>query len=246
VWVALGLTATAVFASWSSIAYRASSTARSALVSDGNVEVVRSRKLIEFRARDRAETAPVILLFLPGALVDPVAYAPLARATAEAGFGAFIVPLPRRGAFGGADATELYVRVDSLLDSGETDRWVIAGHSRGAVVASGIAAQRSSSLAGLILVGTSHPRDVDLSDLPIPVAKIAGTRDGLASESEVRANAGLMPASTYWTWIEGGNHSQFGWYGFQPGDRRATIEREAQQRMLIRVVLEFLERIAAA
>ncbi|MBA3890466.1 MAG: hypothetical protein H0X64_08040 [Gemmatimonadaceae bacterium] len=43
-----------------------------------------------------------------------------------------------------------------------------------------------------------------------------GTRDGLASPAEVRGNAGLLPAHTRWIWIEGGNHFQFGWYGFQP------------------------------
>jgi hypothetical protein len=34
--------------------------------------------------------------------------------------------------------------------------------------------------------------------------------------------------------IEGGNHSQFGWYGFQPGDRWASISREEQQAVVVR------------
>ena len=82
--------------------------------------------------------------------------------------------------------------------------------------------------AGAVLLGTSHPRDVDLSRYKHPVTKIFATRDGLASVDKVEANRHLLPPSTRWVKIEGGNHSQFGWYGFQPGDRFATISRDAQ------------------
>jgi pimeloyl-ACP methyl ester carboxylesterase len=111
--------------------------------------------------------------------------------------------------------------------SGAPERWVLAGHSLGAVVASAIAAdslakhsaEQSGNIAGLVLMGTSHPGDVDLSRLTVPVAKLAGTLDGLASPDEVKRNRPLLPEKPRWTWIDGGNHSQFGWYGFQPGDR---------------------------
>ena len=185
------------------------------------------------------------LIFFAGALVDPVAYAPLTRAVAQAGFPAYLVPLPQRGAFGGADDPGLYARADSILGSGGGRAWVIGGHSRGGVVASTIAARRPSAIAGLILVGTSHPRDVDLSALAVPVTKIVGTRDGLASPEEVRGNAHLLPPTTEWTWVEGGNHSQFGWYGFQPGDRPARMEREEQHRLMIDAVVAALERVPA-
>jgi pimeloyl-ACP methyl ester carboxylesterase len=91
-----------------------------------------------------------------------------------------------------------------------------------------------------VLIGTSHPRDVDLSALTIPVTKIAGTRDGLATRAAVEGNRRLLPASTRWIWIEGGNHSQFGWYGFQPLDRRATIDAAAQRAIMTRAVLDAL------
>ena len=112
-------------------------------------------------------------------------------------------------------------------------------------MASTIAHGQPERLKGLLLIGTSHPRDVDLSELSVPVAKIAGTRDGLASRGKVEANAHLLPETTAWTWIEGGNHSQFGWYGFQPGDRRATLPRQEQQAEVIRTTVRFLRRVAA-
>jgi pimeloyl-ACP methyl ester carboxylesterase len=187
------------------------------------------------------------LVFFPGALVDPVAYAPPLRAVARAGFPAYLVELPRRGAFGGADDPALDVRLERLLTRpGVATRWIAAGHSRGGVVASRVAAERRGGFAGLVLIGTSHPRDVDLSALTVPVTKVVGTRDGLASPAEVEANRAKLPLTTRWVWIQGGNHSQFGWYGFQPGDRRATISAAAQREAMVAAVLDALARATSA
>ena len=240
VWVTLGLAATVIFVGWSLIAYRASAEARTATQDDASIAVVHNDGVWSFIPRVAATAGTPALVFFPGALVDPIAYAPLVRAAAAAGFPAYIVELPRRGAFGGADSPDLERRL-RLLDASSTPRrWVIAGHSRGAVVASRIAAERRSRFAGLVLIGSSHPRDVDLSALSVPVTKIVGTRDGLASRPEVEANRAKLPAATRWVWIDGGNHSQFGWYGFQPGDRRATIAAETQRATMIQAVIDAL------
>ena len=241
VWITVGLSATVVFATWSLIAYRASAAARTALVPDSTVAVGYSDGVRSFVPRQPASAGTPALVFFPGALVDPVAYAPLVRAAAAAGFPAYIVELPRRGALGGAEDPALGQRLDRLLAASSTPRrWVIAGHSRGAVVASQIAAERRSGFTALVLIGTTHPRDVDLSTLAVPVTKVAGTRDGLASRTAVEANRTKLPAATRWVWIDGGNHSQFGWYGFQPGDRRATIDAATQRATMIQAVIDAL------
>ena len=242
VWIMLGLSATVVFVTWSLIAYRASPAARAAIRSDAAAAVRHEDGIWSFTPSRPVPAGRPALVFFPGALVDPVAYAPLLRAVAGAGFPAYLVELPRRGAFGGADDPALDVRLERLLGRpGAPTRWIVAGHSRGGVVASRVAAtRRGSGFAGLVLIGTSHPRDVDLGTLAVPVTKVVGTRDGLASPAEVEANRAKLPRSTRWVWIEGGNHSQFGWYGFQPGDRRATLAASAQREAMIRAVLEAL------
>ena len=236
----MGLTATAVFVAWSLIAYRANFEARAATVTDGTVEVAHADGTWRFNPATAPKSAT--LIFFPGALVDARAYAPLARSVAKAGYHVLLVELPRRGAFGGAESAELRTRIAAALAS-VPDNYavVVGGHSRGGVVASAIAAQESR-LAGLVLIGTSHPRDVDLSGLDIPVTKIVGRRDGLASPAEVEQNASLLPAKTRWVWVEGGNHSQFGWYGFQPMDRRPRISAAEQRRIMTQAVLELLSR----
>jgi pimeloyl-ACP methyl ester carboxylesterase len=240
IWVTLGIAATVIFFGWSLVAYRATPEAHAARRTDARVTVSNDRDAWRFQPGE-GPVASVGLLFFPGSLVDPAAYAPLARAAAESGYVAVIVELPRRGAFGGADDPGVPARAREVMrEPGGPRRWVIAGHSRGAVVASALASAGVDSLAGLILIGTSHPRDVNLAGLAVPVTKIIGTRDGLASVSEVEANRHLLPATTRWVRVEGGNHSQFGWYGFQPGDRSATISADAQRAEMLAAVLATL------
>jgi hypothetical protein len=62
----------------------------------------------------------------------------------------------------------------------------------------------------------------------------------------VKANAKYLPPQTRWVVIEGGNHSQFGYYGFQLGDNRATISRSAQQAATLEAILGTLGRASAA
>lgn len=246
VWITVGLGATVLFVAWSLLAYRASEFAKAAARRTQAVQVSRVDGVWTFAPRGAAASDRV-LVFFPGALVDPRAYAPLAQHAARQGFRALIIELPRRGAFGGADSPELRLRVQRAFASlGDSASIIVGGHSRGAVVASSVAAERRHRMDGLVLIGSSHPRDVDLSGLPIPVTKIVGTRDGLASPDEVRQNAHLLPPHTRWIWIEGGNHSQFGWYGFQPMDRRARIPAAQQRNIMARGVMDLMQAQADA
>jgi pimeloyl-ACP methyl ester carboxylesterase len=243
------LTLTVVFVGWCAVAYRASSEARDALKSDSRVVVMRDEGLWRFSPAGPPAKVPAGLLFFAGSLVDPVAYAPLARAVAAAGYPVILVELPRRGAFGGADGSAvLHTALGAIHEDERAWQWLIGGHSRGAVVATRMASEvmdmGSSTVAGLLLVGTSHPRDVDLSGFKRPVTKIFATNDGLASVEKIEANKRLLPPNTTWVRIEGGNHSQFGWYGFQPGDRFATITRDDQHKQLITAVIEALRRVS--
>lgn len=180
------------------------------------------------------------VVFIPGALVDPVAYAPLLHAVAAKGHPVYLFDLPWRGAFGQADGEDFLKRVRSLMEKSPRP-WVAAGHSRGAKIAALLARRPPQPMTGLILIGSTHPRDFSLADTRLAVTKIYGTADGVASADDVLANAALLPAKTRWVAIEGGNHHQFGYYGFQPGDHFASITRDEQQAATLAAVLSALK-----
>lgn len=113
----------------------------------------------------------------------------------------------------------------NLLDD-KDKQYVLAGHSQGGKMAAQFIYENSGVVDQLILLGTTHPRDIDLSEIPIPVLKIYGSNDGVADSEKIMANKSKLPLTTRYVRIDGGNHSQFGYYGFQPGDHKADNIKE--------------------
>ena len=241
IWITTGLLATAVFVTWSLLAFRATSDAVAAVESDARVEVGAADFGWIFMPAGRQSGTG--LLFFAGAMVDPRAYAPLLRGVAEAGHPAMLIALPRRGVMGGADGAEVLTRgVTATLSAPGVRGWVIAGHSKGGLVAARLARTAAPSIVGLVLIGTSHPRDFSLANTRLAVARVYGTRDTVADVEKLEANRINLPAKITDVRIDGGNHSQFGYYGFQPGDWPATISREDQQRQTLTALLAALAR----
>lgn len=207
-------------------------------------DVVVSSAEISTRFTPAVDTAAVGLVFYPGALVEPDAYAPMAQAIAESGYEVVILELPFRMAPLGQHRLELAQRTLAILeDDSRRRRWVVGGHSKGGALAAAFARDYESEIAGLLLIGTSHPREDDLSRLALDVTKIFASEDGLASEEEIHQFAPNLPPTTTWARIPGGNHAQFGWYGWQLGDGTATITRAEQQAATVQAILGQFQRI---
>ena len=244
IWVRAGAVALVVFPVWMLIAFRATSDARAALSSDAHVSVARGSHHWTFEPKVASARAGVV--FFPGAVVDPVAYAPLLRDVAVAGYPAILVEVPRRGALGGADDPVVFDRARTAMRSlRDADGWVAAGHSRGGLIAATFVRGEPSAFAGLVLIGTTHPRDFSLADALLPITKVYGTRDTVADVDKIMANRANLPSAARMIAIAGGNHSQFGYYGFQLGDWPATITREEQQRQTLQALLDVLRAAAA-
>ena len=243
VWITTGISATVVFVTWSLLAYRASGEAGAAM--RGNDTVTVTGEEDHWRFQPRAELADTGLLFFPGALVDPRAYAPLLLSVATAGYPAVLVKVPRRGVAGGADGAEPLNRaVTATLGLPGVTRWVVAGHSKGAEIAARLARTTAPSIGGVVLIGSSHPRDFSIANIGRPVTRVYGTRDTVADVEKLERTKRNLPADAKHVRIDGGNHSQFGSYGFQPGDWPATISREEQQRQTLDALLDMLRRVA--
>jgi len=237
IWIRAGLLGTAVFIGWSLLAYRAQPAARAALTSDARVTVTHDDGYWTFAPRSPAAAG---LIFFPGALVDPVAYAPVTHAIADGGYAAVLIEVPNRGAFGGADRPEVFRRARAAAARIGLQRWVAAGHSRGGVITANLVRRGFPGLRGAVLIGTTHPRDFSLAASAIAITRVFGTRDTVADSYKQDRTRANLPASARIVRIDGGNHSQFGYYGFQPGDWPATISRDDQQAITRRAILDAL------
>ena len=206
--------------------------ARMAMQSDSHVTVTRT---------DWIEFAPVGgnpsrgFIFYPGGRVQPEAYAPMARAIAEAGNLAVIAPMPFNLAILNIDAAGAVIAARPDINS-----WVIGGHSLGGSMAVRYAHGDPDNISGLAIMAAYPEAQFDLSGRDLAVATIYAEFDGLATVAEVEASFPLLPADATKVLIAGGNHAQFGWYGEQSGDLSATISHEAQHEQVVAAVLRLL------
>lgn len=234
----------AAFLVYMYVASRATAEARLALQGDATVRVtVRSGDvLFEPAAVPRA---PAGLLFLPGTPVDPIAYAPVARAVASRGYATAIVFLPRRG-LASADSPSFAVRAGDAMRALGAERWVIAGHSRGGEFGSRLVLDHPDRYAALVLIASTHPRSFSLANASARVIQVSGDRDGTTDEEALAAARARLPASTQRVVIAGANHSQFGFYGRYPFDGTPTISRASQIAQTVDIVLAALRQVDRA
>jgi dienelactone hydrolase len=154
----------------------------------------------------------------------------------------FIVKLPYRFAPLTSHKDEAVHRARRLIAAHpEVSPWVVAGHSLGGALAVRVAQAEHKLRAAFVLIGTTHPKADDLSGLDESFTKVYATNDGIAPVDRVMATKRLLPEHTKWVEIKGGNHSQFGHYGHQLFDGKATISREEQQAMTREVLFDLLK-----
>jgi pimeloyl-ACP methyl ester carboxylesterase len=220
------------FVLWANNTRAAMPEALSALESNSAVVVTADRWLV-FRPRNlEAETG---LVLYPGARVDPRSYGPAAHEIAAQGYVVVVVPMPLNLAVLAPNAAS-----DVFGTFPEVSTWAVGGHSLGGAMAARYAHSHPSLVQGLVLWASYPDTSTDLSDSHLAVTSIYGTLDGLATVEEIEASRSLLPPTTTWVAVEGGNHAQFGWYGPQSGDNQATITRERQQQQVVEATVQLL------
>ena len=186
-----------------------------------------------FKPEQPADTA---LVFYPGGLVDPAAYAPLMKQLSDQGIMTVITPMPLDLAVFGINKAN-----DVIAAYPEIKHWIIGGHSLGGSMAAQYAKDNAGKLAGLAFMA-SYPAG-DMSQSPLKMVTIHGSQDGLATPAKIADSLKLLPSGTTDVLLDGGNHAQYGNYGPQAGDGVATMSREEQQRLATQAVVELAQQL---
>ena len=221
----------------------ADAEAEAAMKSTSDVRVTMKDDWVEFAPPGRTQTktctcsganadkADTGIVFYPGGKVEYTAYAPLMKNFAEEGYFCAVVKMPFNLAVLDTNAAK-----DVKEAHPEITHWIIGGHSLGGVIAAKYAA--ISDFDGLFLLAAYS--DTDLSDKDIAVSSIYGDADGVLDMDDYEAGKRNLPAGLIEHVIKGGNHSQFGSYGLQEGDGKASISAGEQRAQTVRFVLEDL------
>jgi hypothetical protein len=211
--------------------YPARAVALSALGSTDRVTVTQG-KLIAFTPVEKTETG---LIFYPGGLVEPTAYAPILRKIAEEGVLVAITPMPLNLAILNTGAA------NGVIDGyPHISTWILAGHSLGGASAAIFAENNPTRIDAIALWDSYPPNSADLSDNTISAISIFGTTNNSPNTENFDDRRHLLPANTVFVGIEGANHAQFGDYGPQKGDVVASMSLAEQHEQVAGLMLDFI------
>lgn len=218
---------------WTSKAYKPQELAQVSLKSDENI-TVENNDYITFTPVNIKTTKGFI--FYPGGGVKPEAYAPLCREIASQGYKVIIAKMPLNLAVFSPNKADEIIKLN-----GDIKTWAIGGHSLGGVMASKYASS-NDKIKGVALYA-SYPSGEELKNKTIEVVSIFGNRDGVVNKDNLKESKNNLPDNTEFVEIEGGNHSQFGDYGLQKGDNKATISEKEQISSTVDYTVQLLDKI---
>jgi hypothetical protein len=211
--------------------YPARMVALSALESTDRVTVTQDRWIV-FEPVEQTETG---LIFYPGGLVEPSAYAPILHQIAEEGVLVIITPMPFNLAIFNTGAANAVIEVYPQIST-----WILAGHSLGGASAAIFAENNPERIDAIALWDSYPPESADLSDNTISAISIFSTTDDFPNTDNFDDKKHLLPADTKFIGIEGANHAQFGDYGPQKGDVVASMSLDEQHERVAEIMLDFI------
>lgn len=211
---------------YSQFYYHAETTATDYLngTDDVNVSKVSNGLFLDGYGNDSA------IIFYPGAKVEYTSYLPLFINLASQGVDCYLVEMPFNLAFLGRNSA------DAIIENSSYNHYFMAGHSLGGAMAGGYVNGTDNNITGLIYLSGHMP-----NELHVPVLSIRGSNDGIINLTGYMEAKSMVKANFTEVVIDGGNHAQFGYYGFQSGDGNATISAESQQNQTADAILKFID-----
>lgn len=211
--------------------YPAKLVAVSALESTDRVTVTQDNWIV-FEPNNETEIG---LIFYPGGLVEPTAYAPILHQISENDVLVIIIPMPLNLAILNTGAANAVIHAYPNITT-----WILAGHSLGGASAAIFVENNPNKIDALALWDSYPPNSADLSDNTLPVISIFGTTNNIPNTENFDDKKHLLPADTRFIGIEGANHAQFGDYGPQKGDVIASMSLAEQHELVAEIMLDFI------
>lgn len=209
--------------------YRATDEAQKAMLGNAYVKVTEEKQYYLFQPlAEEKQTKGIV--FYPGGKVDEKAYAPLLLELAENGYEVYLVKMPAKLAILGMNRAE-----DIFEEAEHITEWTMMGHSLGGAMAADFSAAHDEEVASLVLLAAYSTKD--LHERNIKVYSFYGSEDAVLNMDKYAQYHSNLPEDVIEDVIEGGNHANYGHYGAQEGDGKATITRREQQESVVDLFL---------
>ena len=181
--------------------------------------------------------------YLPGALVNHLAYAPLCREIARLSkLPVLLLRVTLRLAILGKGSIASALKTHAA--TAQVTSWVLGGHSLGGKAASYLT--NLPTVSAIFLHGSYAGASIK----KLPVLQVLADHDEIIQTKGIeKAKALYMPAAAVVHVIAGGNHAGFGFYGpqkFPSADGERTISLAEQQLQVARTTADWLRTLVHA
>ncbi len=208
--------------------YRATYEALDYLKTDDIVKVIKIDEGYYFDGYGKEKA----IIFYPGASVQYTSYAKLMYKLAYNGYDCFLISVPLDFALLGIN------KASNIITEYNYNKWYLLGHSLGGVAASMYASNNPQKISGVINLA-SYPNKKLPSN--IKYISIYGSNDKVLNIKSLEKSKKYLPKDNLSFVIEGGNHSNFGNYGFQKGDGISSITNDEEQDYVVNKIVENLK-----
>lgn len=214
--------------------YKAGTLALNSLKSDDTVKVEQNGNIL---FKPVSNDKNIGFIFYPGAKVEALSYAPMAKEIASNGYTVVIAKMDFNLAILSPN------KADSIISNNKNIKtWVIGGHSLGGVMAASYAL-KNDKIKGLVLMASYPQQKTNLKNRKIEVLSLWGSNDKVADLNKVKGAKSILPSDSEFIEIKGGNHGGFGDYGHQKGDGKAIITNKDQMSYASKCIIDLLERL---
>lgn len=190
---------------------------------------------INYYLFDNVDNEDTAIIFYGGAKVEEKSYAPMLNKIAQEGVDVCLVKMPLRFAlFSPNKADSVYKKAEL---SEKYENIYLMGHSLGGVCVAMDLIQTEYEYKGIIMLASYSNKKVDDK---YKALSIYGSEDTVMNRKEYEKNKTNFPSGYDVKVIEGGNHANYGYYGEQKADSKATISREEQIDLTVSYVTEFI------
>ena len=188
------------------------------------------------------DSKTVAFVFYPGGHVDEKAYvASFQELVTKHNVVVAIAKMPMKLAVFDYDRF-FNIRNDIRRNNLKVDSWFIGGHSLGGVMAcKTVSSEEQRSIVALVLLA-SYCSD-NISDYPIPVLSVSGTKDPFVTPSKVKENSDkIYKKASSIQFVQGMNHSQIGHYGLQSKDVQSDISSDKASSEIVDKIANFIDK----
>jgi len=197
------------------------------------LSVAKTSQNINGTTKFSGDDSKPMVIFYPGALVEPKSYSIWAKRVANAGYSVYIVRFP-------LDMAVLNSNAANKIQKNKA--YIIGGHSLGGTMASRYAHNHPDKLKGVFFLASYPEKKGNLRKTTTPVLSVTATNDGVLQRNNYQQAKRFLPSNTTYKQIEGGNHAGFGSYGKQRKDNPATISNYQQQIEISHLLINWLSK----